>query len=328
MQPLARHCLKTIAVAVASVLLLALGAAAVRLLPWLLSPEVPLAVALPFAKALFGAALEAAFLVGAPVGAGLGAALLLERGEARALFCQGASPMRLVAQTIPLLVAMAVGAGAGTLTWQGSDRPGHFARALVERARGGCETGDSRSISVPIVGVTWLCFANSAPRITGPVPESDGRAWFSAARISVTDDFTAFRAQDVFVSTPRHPSGFGFNLHVRVARVSGLPAWGGASALGGLERALVVALSVFLLSMSAAGVVLRLGWSNRALAGGLSGLGGVLSLRALHAHRPELDFALAFFEVLGVGLAVLLAPALCWTLGRKFWTLRERVKPA
>lgn len=329
MQALAKHSLKAIALAVASVLLLALGAALVRLLPWLLSPEVPVAVALPFAKVLFGAALEAAFLVGVPVGAALGAALLVERGEARALYCQGASPLRLMLQAVPMLIVLASGAGAATLTWQaGSDRPGHFARALVDEARGGCETGVAHSISVPIVGVTWLCFAHAPPRITGPVPNSDGRAWFSATGISVTDDFTAFRANDVFVGTPRHPSGFGFNLRVKQARVFGLPAWGGSSALGGRERALVVTLAVLLLSLSAIGVVLRFGWSNCALAAGFSGLGGVFTLRALHTHRPELDPTFAFFEVLGVGIAVLFVPALVWALLRGVWRLRERRKLA
>jgi len=306
------------------VLLLAVAAALVRLLPWLLSPDVPLPVALPFAKALLAVAFEAAFFVGVPAGCALGAALFVERGEARALHCQGASPLRLASQCVPFMVLVGVLAFATSSLWQANtENPGRFARALVERARDGCTGGVPRSISVPIVGVTWLCFAKAPPRLTGPVPKSNGRAWFSARAIDVSDDFTAFRAEDVFVGSPPTASKFRFGLHARVAKVSGLPAWGQSAPLTPLLRSSVVGLTVLLLGLSSLLVVLRLGISQLALAAGFAGVAGVASLRALHA--PAASGALATsVTVLAVGLAVSCSPLLLVPLARRCYPLLTR----
>ncbi len=292
------------------VLVLAVGAALVRLLPWLLSPEVPLLVALPFAKALLAVAFEAAYFVGVPAGCALGAALFVERGEARALHCQGASPLGLATQCVPLLILVGALAFATSSLWQANtEHPGRFARALVEHAREGCADAAPRSVSVPIVGVTWLCFRDAPPRLTGPVPKADGRAWFSARSIDVSDDFTAFRAEDVFVGSQPTASKFRVGVRARVARVSGLPAWGGSTPLTPLLRASVVGLSVLLLGLSSVFVMLKLGVAQLAWAGGSAGLAGVASLRLLHVPLTAAPLTTAA-SVLAVGLGVSCAPLL------------------
>lgn len=305
------------------VLGLGVGAALIRLLPWLLSPEVPLKVAFPFARALVGVALEAAVLVGVPSGMALGAVVFVERGEARALFCQGASPALLAARASPLLVALAFVAFVTSSGWQsGTDQPGRFARALVEQARQGCDATAARSISVPIVGVTWLCFDHAPPRIAGPVPNSHGRAWFSARAISVDDDFTAFRAEDVFVGSTPTASKFRLALRAKVATVQGLPVWGQTTALAATLRGAVVGSTVLLMGLLALFVVLRLALTSRALAGGCFGLAGLVSLRVLHGPAPGSDPVHAALAVLAVGLGVSAAPLVLVPLGR--W-LRVRV---
>ncbi len=309
MLALARHCARAILLSVMSVLVLATGAAVVRLLPWLLSPEVPLLVALPFAKALWAVALEASFLVGVPAGCAFGAALLVERGELRALASLGASPFRLAAGVAAWLAPLAVLALSATLAWQaGIDQPGRFARSLIERARNGCDAGGQRSVAVPVVGVTWLCFEGRPPRVTGPVPNSGERAWFSAASISLSDDFTAFRARDVYVGSVHPQSKFRLGLRVKSAHVSGLPAWGNASASSSVERAVAVALVVLLLGVGSVWGVLGLAIHNRPLAGGYAGLAGLICLRVLHASGAAPERVIP--EVLAVGLAFCVAPVL------------------
>src|SRR5688572_10804859 len=149
---LTKHCARAAVWSVAVVLVLAVAAALVRLLPWLLSPDVPFPVALPFAKALLAVAFEAAYFVGVPAGCALGAAVFVERGEARALHCQGASPLRLASECIPFMILVGGLAFTTSSIWQANtENPGRFARVLVERAREGCSGGVPRSISVPIV---------------------------------------------------------------------------------------------------------------------------------------------------------------------------------
>src|SRR5690606_15244579 len=203
MLALTRHCLRAVLYSMALVLLLAVGAATVRLLPWLLSPDVPLAVALPFAKALLVVALEAALLVGVPTGFALGTALLVERGEARALHCAGVSPLGFSVRAMGLLSVLSLAAFAAMSAAQGStDKPGRFAEALIGQARRSCDSNAAKRVPVPIVGLTWLGFERAPPRVTGPVPNSGGRAWFSASAISVDEDLTTFYAQDLFVGAP------------------------------------------------------------------------------------------------------------------------------
>src|ERR1700677_3784659 len=78
--------------------LLALAGASVRILPWLLDPRVPWRMALPFGRAVASVALEAAVLVGWPVGWALAAFVLVEGGEARVLAMLGERPARTTAR--------------------------------------------------------------------------------------------------------------------------------------------------------------------------------------------------------------------------------------
>jgi len=169
--------------------------------------------------------------------------------------------------------------------------------------------------------VTWLCFPGAPPRLTGPVPNSHGRAWFSARAIDVSDDFTAFRAEDVFVGSQPTPSKFRVGLRVRVAEVSGLPAWGQSTPFTPLLRACVVGLTVLLLGIVSVFVVLQLGMSQLALAGGVAGLAGVVSLRALHVPLTVGPWATAA-SVLGVGMGITCLPLLLSPLAR--WVRAQR----
>ncbi|MFO0571355.1 MAG: hypothetical protein U0263_37345 [Polyangiaceae bacterium] len=95
---------RALGAALGSVIILALfglAAGLVRLLPWLVSPEVPLDVSLPFARALGAGATEMAFLIGAPLGTALAVARFVERGEARALHALGVTPARIARSLFP-----------------------------------------------------------------------------------------------------------------------------------------------------------------------------------------------------------------------------------
>src|SRR5512143_2958280 len=108
MGSLGRRALRNSAVALAVVLALACSGGLVRLLPWLLAPEVPFEVTLPFARALGASATETAFLFGVPLGFGLAAASFVERGEARALAALGASPYLIAGSIAPHAAAAAL----------------------------------------------------------------------------------------------------------------------------------------------------------------------------------------------------------------------------
>ena len=189
--------------ATCAILLLALAAGAVRLLPWLMAAEVPFSVSVPFAKALAVVAVETSLLIGFPTGFAVGAAIFVERGEARALQALGASPVQLVVHSMPrALAAAAVVAAILTVCDVDAHAPGKIATQLIEQGKSSCVGAKQpRSALVPMVGVTWLCFPGQPPRVTGPLPRSGGRAWFSATDLRPSEDLRTFDLEDLRLVT-------------------------------------------------------------------------------------------------------------------------------
>ncbi len=256
---LARRVLRGGLVATALLLGVALAAGLVRLLPWVLAPAVPLEVAVPFARLLGAQALEAAALVGPPIGFALGASLAVELGEARALHALGAAPERLAAGTLPMAAALAVATMASTLALSaGTEKPGRFTAELVAEGRASCRgaTQPFRA-EVPLVGVSWLCFPGAEPRVAGALPRTAGGAWFTASELVPDDDLTSFAVRDLRVRSRSQGEVPGVSLQAARGQVRGLSPWGQRRELVALPRALLLAITSALLAVGAAWVALR-----------------------------------------------------------------------
>lgn len=283
--PLGRYCWRASLLAMALVLAAALSAGLVRLLPWLMAPEVPVGVALPFAKALAAVAVETALLVGVPTGFAAGASVLVERGEARALLSLGASPLRLVLGSSGRLFALALAGYLACVAW-GADsaNPGLFAEHLIQQGRRGCSgLGKPRSVLVPMVGVSWLCFPGRTPRVTGALPGvKDGSVWFTATELHPSADLRSFHLADLRLSTRRCGSFPALALHVRRADVSGLSAWGHPDKLSVPVRALLVGITAALLALLVAWLALQYRIAGRLRATALGGASAVSALSVLH----------------------------------------------
>jgi hypothetical protein len=241
------------ALSAAVVLAVGIAAGLVRLLPWLVSPVVPLSLAVPFAEELWRRASEVAFLVGLPVGASIAAALFVESGAARSLMALGASPLRLaLAVAVVGLVFVALGAVFG-FTRLGHDSPGHFVSRLIESGRKACESDTKQArVDVPFVGAAWLCFAE-APRFVGRVPGVGDDLVFSARRVD-ENEASGFDFRDLRVAG-RLGDAASPVLYVRasVARVGGLAGFGpahtrSAAALRGSAVSGIAALAAFVLA--------------------------------------------------------------------------------
>src|SRR6185369_17827516 len=125
----------------------------VRVLPWIVAPNVPLRVALPFARALFVVGLETTLLCAPPIGWALACSTLVERGEARALFALGQSPTRIVRATALPALGFAALAASAALAW-GTEAaaPGRLARSLVTESRRACAgEAATRAAHIPFV---------------------------------------------------------------------------------------------------------------------------------------------------------------------------------
>jgi len=297
--------------AVSTLLAVAVAAGLVRLLPWLLAPEVPLEVALPFARALGAQATETAFLMGLPLGFAWAAATAVDRGEVRALAALGASPRSMAAHQMPFAAAASVVAFAALLGWGGSaDVPGRFAAQLVAQGKASCARAtEPRSASVPLVGVTWLCFPGEPPRVTGALPGMGDRAWFSARALDPSDDLRQVSLTDLYLETRPDSAQRRLELRVRSGTVRGLPSWGRSAKLPWVQRALLAALTALVSAFGVTWVALRRSVQRRWEALLVGGLPAVCGLVALHRLDASDLGPIAYTLVPAISLAVCAALA-------------------
>ncbi len=298
--------------AVLGVLALGLAAGGIRLLPWLWAPEVPIEVALPFARALGAAATETALVVGAPVGAALAVAGFVDRGEARALFAVGASPLRLVLGASPRIAAFVLAAALVGAAWGSSaDVPGRFAAELVEQGRASCARATSpKSAQVPLVGVTWLCFPGEPPRVTGGLPGLGEFGSFTARALRPSDDLRQVRFDELRVFTRKVDDQPSLELSVQTATVRGLPGWGRSAKLGLVVRSALSAGTAMVLVLGVVFSVLHLGVTRRLGALALGGLPSLAAFTSLSRFDASSLPAAACLLVPFVGAAALVGVAL------------------
>lgn len=322
MSTLRAYCLRLSLLAAALILVVAMAAGIVRLLPWVLAPEVPLEISAPFAVALAAVATEAAVLVALPVGFALGATMFVERGEARALFALGCSPARLVGAVVPVAGALAALAFMMIAAWDvETSAPGRFASQLIAQGRASCERADEpRGALVPLVGVTWLCFPERTPRVAGPLPRSGGRAWFTATDLAPSDDLRRFQLRDLELMLKLNSTLLPrVRLRVQSAVVTGLTPWGRPARLGAARRAGLIASTAALLGLAVTGLLLRERGFGRIGACAVSGAGALSALSLLRTADAAADRPGLYLLVPFAALIITAGCALLWLGCRHFW---------
>jgi hypothetical protein len=267
-------------VATAILALVGLLAGAVRVLPWLLDPAVPWRVAQPFARGLVAVSLEAALLVGWPIGWAIACFRFVERGEARVLQTLGQAPLETVARLMPGGAPLAL-ALAGVALVYGSDAsaPGRVVTDLIAQARASCLVATAPvTYSIPFTDLTWLCAPDRPPRVVGSGPGQMATVTLSARAARVAGDFRALELDDARVLFPSSPP-----VLVRVGSLSmhGMVPWARASTLSAPARALVLGLTAWLSASVAAYVILKRAAAARAHALVLGAAGPVAALGLL-----------------------------------------------
>ncbi len=292
---------------------LALGAAGVRVLPWLLDEGVPWRVAIPFARAVASVAAEAGVLVGWPIGWALAAHALIERGEARVLAMLGERPARTAWRLAPVGLVFAGSLACASLAGgRDASEPGSVVASLVAQGRAACARGGARVARVPLVGATWLCGpgGEGGARLVGQVAND---TIYDARDVAIEPDARRVSLDDAWVAGPRasvHAD------HVRIA----LPPFVRASRLAPGWRAALLASSAGVAGGLAVWVLLSLGlradraerlWRLHAIF--LGGAGPIATLSVLHALERR-DASAGTYAVLPVIAAVVtgFVAALLW----------------
>ena len=274
-------------------------------------------VAAPFARGLVAVALEAAVLVGWPIGFALGATRCVEMGEARVLLTLGESPAGTVRRLFPAAAGCALALAAGSLVYGGdAGAPGRVATELVAQGRSSCLSARSpTTYAVPFTDMTWLCAPGRQPTLVGSGPGAMSGALLTARAARIAGDFRALDLDDARILLPTQPSeGEGPHqatgpVAIRVASLSlhGMSPWARASALPAWLRAVLLVVSGWASASLAAYAVLAHAIGNRFAAAGVGvagPLGALAVLRALEAHEPHEGVASPF----GACAAFLLVP--------------------
>lgn len=258
MRPLLTLSARWTAIVSVAVLTLGLLAGLVRLLPWLVAPDVPFAVARPFAERLGRAALDVAVLVGVPVGVSVAAALFVESGQSRALMSLGVSPGRLLRSvSVVSLVFSSLAVIAGFARW-GAEPAASFAARLIESGRSSCASATGRSrVDVPFARGGWVCF-RALPRFSGRVPGLRGDFLFSTSSVQSSQDASAVELQGLRLTGRADRTQPLLHVRVRSARVYGLfgEAKTGSRTFGAL-RGLAISASAALSALALSWVILR-----------------------------------------------------------------------
>jgi hypothetical protein len=305
---LARSTRNAAIVASGAIALVGVVGGAVRLLPWLLDPAVPWRVAAPFARGLGAVALEAAILVGWPVGWALASFRFAESGEALVLQALGERPAVTVARLYPQGAALAAALAAVALVY-GSDAsaPGRVATELVAQARVACQQVSAPSTySIPFTEMTWLCAPGAEPRLAGSAPGFASGSVVTARGARIAGDFRALELDDARVllagATP-------VAVHVETLSMHGMAPWARASTLPAPLRSGVLALSAWLAASIAAYAALR-GASRSRVGALVIGAAGPLAALGLVRAMERADARPGLFVL--VPLAACAAPAAAW----------------
>jgi hypothetical protein len=265
-----------------SVALLGAVAGAVRLMPWLLDPGVPWRVAAPFARGLAVVALEAALVVGWPVGWTLACFRSVESGEARVLQAIGEDPAatlrRFASHGAVLALALGVVAMA---SGNDANAPGRMATELLARARASCAGAPAPTTHVvPFTGMAWLCAPGREPRLAGTAPGAMGTTLMTARNARIAGDFRALELDDARLALSGDPP---VSVHVGTLGLRGMAPWAHASTLAPALRALLLALSAWGAAIGSAYGVLRQAVGTRAGEIVLGAAGPIAALGLLRA---------------------------------------------
>jgi hypothetical protein len=305
--------------AVAGIAMAGFVAGAVRVLPWVLDPGVPIRAALPFARGLAAVGLESALLVGWPLGWAVAFFGIVESGEARVLQTLGQGPAATLLRLAPQAAAFALASAVVGIAWgRDAGAPGSVANELIAQARASCAaTPAPVAYSVPFTGLTWLCAPDREPRLAGSVPAVPGPAAFSASDAEIAGDFRSIDLHDarVLVAVPHSPA---IQAHVSFLSIRGLPPWAQASTVPASLRGLVLSLSGIAGAVLGAYMVLR-GVAHSRLEAFVLGAAGPLAALGLMRWFERMGSRPMLFVLvpLGSGGMTLLAGALV-----------ERLRPA
>lgn len=163
LRPLTRQALRTVAFAVLVALVLAFGAAAVRVVPWVVAVDVPLNVALSFLLSIVPASVEVALLVAVPVGCCLQIAQWNGDGTTQTLQTLGVRPaVQLLNVAFAVAIACSVCLAAANRSFTLASQPAMKAHHLIQNARkNACK--NHQIARIPGLDVAWMCTASPKP---------------------------------------------------------------------------------------------------------------------------------------------------------------------
>lgn len=300
-------------------LFLALGFSlgALRFLPWILGPGLPLGLGLLLCAELLLMSLEVAVFVAPPLACALTSAELHERGELRALFALGISPARVALSAWPvLLFSCALLGGASGLWGLVAASPAQRINAWIAEARGACERRAASNVErpaivpIPSADFAWVCFPGEPARLFGALPLPLETAALSAKSIAFSSDLRTLnvRGAELFVQR-RAPAASApedettrLRVHAGALSIAGLLPQGRASNLHPWMRALLLSLSAGALALHSGVLVMKAAHAGRgrALLVGVSAVAAALLVFSSLERSPAKPLHYALVPALGL----------------------------
>lgn len=307
--------LRTVSWVVIIATVVAVAGAWVRLLPWLVAPDVPLSVSFAFFRAIAPASFEVALFLALPLGCALEIVRWVHDGTVTTLRTLGLGPVRQLANlTVATVVVGLSCLLVATQSARLASSPGDVSNRLVEAARAdACRHGPS--VRVPLLEVAWLCPGGS-PRLAGRYPSAGpaAMAW-TASGASFSAALDRIQLHEVrWVSRPA------LTIHARTVVVTGTVPWMAPGAIAPWLRGVAAALSCCLIALATAWGLLR--WPTpsrpRAVLVAVCGMMGFLLLGGGLLDR------LSWYALLPLSVLGTLVPIAVAHITRFAWLLETR----
>jgi hypothetical protein len=192
------------------------------------------------------------------------------------------------------VLAAALG-GVALVYGSDANAPGLVATELVSRARGACERAAfPKTYAIPFTEMTWLCAPDVEPRLVGTPPGALASAIITARNARIAGDFRALELDDARLLLPGQSP---VTVHVNELVMHGMAPWARASTLPAPLRAVLLALTAWLASWTAAYAVLRRAARTRLGALSLGAAGPLAALAVLRLLERANATSAAFMLV-------------------------------
>lgn len=241
--------------------------------------------------------LEAALIIGTPLGIALSDVCRCRSRRESADGPVRSSELRETLFTLGGLLVVGGLLGAAANRYWGA--PGNVVRGVVAGALVDCrEKSGGKSATVPLIGAHWVCPMSQPANLVGELSRGKTVLRYTTTNLVISEDLSTVDLSDLELSVPRASHRGGIHLAVERARLRGAWPWARQTRIPGPGRAFYVSLVASILGAFVWSIARRrcgaLGIGH-VVSSALGAASGWLLLRWVDAHASHASWTIGAY---------------------------------